>query len=172
MEVVIHTNNRFDVVQLIKKGKKYIYVSKPESVGIVLTDSNNNIIMLKQKRVTQDTDSLELPGGRIKISETPLEAAKRELYEETGYQAESARHLLTLYSSPGYSSEKVYIFFVRSSSPIDSFTPTKPDEVDVEILRIKVDQLNEYISNGTINGGIEVAALQYWFYNEYRRNHK
>src|SRR5690606_27860225 len=55
----------------------------------------------------------ELPAGKIDPGEDPLETAKRELLEETGYRAREWRHLLTTYPAVGYSDERIEIYLAR-----------------------------------------------------------
>lgn len=80
-------------------------------VAIVALDEAGDIAMVRQHRVVIDEVILELPAGKLEgPEEDPLEAAKRELEEETGLRGENWRHLITMYVSPGYCSERLAIY--------------------------------------------------------------
>jgi ADP-ribose pyrophosphatase len=67
------------------KGKPYYRINAPDGVIVLALTEKKEIILVKQFRPALNQCTLELPCGSIDGSETPLEAAKRELYEETGY---------------------------------------------------------------------------------------
>jgi ADP-ribose pyrophosphatase len=71
------------------KGKPYYRINAPDGVIVLALTEKKEIILVKQFRPALNHYTLELPCGSIDRSETPLEAAKRELYEETGYICES-----------------------------------------------------------------------------------
>jgi ADP-ribose pyrophosphatase len=71
------------------KGKPYYRINAPDGVIVLAFTEKKEIILVKQFRPALNHYTLELPCGSIDGNETPLEAAKRELYEETGYICES-----------------------------------------------------------------------------------
>lgn len=100
----------------------------------VIAEHNGSIIFVRQYRATANSEIVELPGGAVDEGETPSEAAIRELKEETGYIAESVEHILTFYSNPGISTNRIHIFKASCSSHSKCFEKIK-------VLRIKKDEL-------------------------------
>ena len=82
-------------------------------VCVVAIDDEHNIYMVRQFRYAVGKALLELPAGKLEKGEDPLEAAKRELSEETGFSASEWMSLGFLYPTPGYCSEKIYVYLAR-----------------------------------------------------------
>jgi ADP-ribose pyrophosphatase len=68
------------------------------------------ILLLKQYRYAADDFLYEIPAGRLDPGEEPIDCARRELMEETGYEAERVEHLYTFYTTPGFTDEKIHTF--------------------------------------------------------------
>lgn len=79
-------------------------------VCIVPIDKEKNVLLVKQYRYGAGSLLLELPAGKLEPNEEILEAAIRELEEETGYHANHMQSLGFCYSSPAISSEKIYLY--------------------------------------------------------------
>jgi ADP-ribose pyrophosphatase len=80
------------------------------SAVMMAVDARGRILLVRQYRLPARAMMWELPAGRLDPGEKPLQAAKRELVEETGYRARRWKKLLTLYPSPGYVAEKMTVF--------------------------------------------------------------
>lgn len=74
-------------------------------VVIACKPSPSEVLLIKQYRYPIDEELIELPAGRLNVGEDRLEAAKRELIEETGYQASTWEELPAMYSAPGFCNE-------------------------------------------------------------------
>ncbi|MDO8747499.1 MAG: NUDIX hydrolase [Candidatus Omnitrophota bacterium] len=85
-------------------------ITHPGAALVVPFLSRNRIIMLRQFRPAINSYLYELPAGTLNVKETPLECAKREILEETGYRADKFYFLGEIYPVPGYSSEKISIY--------------------------------------------------------------
>jgi ADP-ribose pyrophosphatase len=77
----------FDHIQSLK-GKPYYTICSPDGVIILALTHDGKIILVRQFRPSLNQYTLEVPSGAIDSTETPQEAAARELYEETGYRCE------------------------------------------------------------------------------------
>ena len=80
------------------------------SAVMMAVDDRKRILLVRQYRLPARSYLWELPAGRLDKGETPLQAAKRELTEETGYRAKQWKKLVMFYPSPGYVAEKMTIF--------------------------------------------------------------
>ncbi|MFP4662148.1 MAG: NUDIX hydrolase [Halanaerobiales bacterium] len=128
-------------------------------VCILALTKNNNILLVEQFRKPVDGNLLELPAGKLERDEDPLECAKRELVEETGYQAGSIEYLFSFYTSPGYSNEIIHLYQAKELKEVG----VDPDENEIIINHqtSKKDILN-LINKGKIKDSKTIIGLQYY----------
>ncbi len=111
-------NKLFRIVDEIAKDSsgfeihRYI-VRHPGSAVMMAVDDKERVLLVKQFRLPAERDLWELPAGRIDPGESPLQAAKRELREETGFTAKKWVKLASFWASPGYVDEKMNLFLAR-----------------------------------------------------------
>ena len=86
------------------------------AVVIIAMLDNGKLLFERQFRYPLGRIFLELPAGKIDPSEHPLDTARRELREETGYKATHWRHLGVMHPCIGYSNERIEIFLARGLS--------------------------------------------------------
>ena len=79
-------------------------------VAIIAQPTPATIVLVKQLRPAVARELWEVPAGKLERGEDPLECAKRELIEETGYRCASMRALWTFYTAPGFSNERLFLF--------------------------------------------------------------
>ncbi len=89
---------------------KRAIVQHPGSAVMMAVDDKKRILLVRQYRLPARQYLWELPAGKLDEGEKPLQAAKRELIEETGYRAKKWKKLISYYPSPGFLSEKMTIF--------------------------------------------------------------
>jgi ADP-ribose pyrophosphatase len=80
------------------------------SAVMMAVDEKKRILLVRQYRLPAGKMLWELPAGKVDEGETPLQAAKRELIEETGYRARKWEKLSSFYPSPGFVAEKMTIY--------------------------------------------------------------
>jgi ADP-ribose pyrophosphatase len=102
--------------------KPHYVIQGKDSVAIVATTPGNTILLVRQYRPAVAAVTLELPAGHIEPGETPEQAARRELLEETGYTAETFTPLATFSPSVARFTNRIYCFFAgqahRAAGPI------------------------------------------------------
>lgn len=88
-------------------------VKHPGAAVILARNSEGKILLIRQFRLPLRKQLWELPAGRIDAGETSLQAARRELKEETGYRAKKWKRIFEFYPSPGFCDEKMTAFLAE-----------------------------------------------------------
>jgi ADP-ribose pyrophosphatase len=92
---------------------KRAIVQHPGSAVVMPVDERNRVLLVRQYRLPAAKYLWELPAGRVDKGETPLQAARRELAEETGYRARKFKKIAEFYPSPGFLAEKMTIYLAK-----------------------------------------------------------
>ncbi len=92
---------------------KRAIVQHPGSAVVMPVDQRNRVLLVRQYRLPAGKYLWELPAGRVDAGETPLQAARRELAEETGYRARKFKKIAEFYPSPGFLAEKMTIYLAK-----------------------------------------------------------
>jgi 8-oxo-dGTP pyrophosphatase MutT (NUDIX family) len=102
----------------LSKFDAYI-LEMPDWVNIIGINSENKILLIKQFRFGTDRIELEIPGGIIESAESPMEAASRELEEETGYQVkiQNLTQIGFVDANPAIQTNRCYTFLAEDISP-------------------------------------------------------
>ena len=85
-------------------------IKHPGAAAVVPFFTKNEVILIKQYRPVVDKYIWEIPAGTLKRGENPIRCAKRELEEEIGYKAGSLKYLTRIYTTPGFTNERIYIY--------------------------------------------------------------
>ena len=127
------------------------------AVGVVPLTKDGNVIMVKQFRYAHDRVFLEIPAGKLdKMDESPLEAAKRELKEETGLEAESWLHLCDTFTTPGFSNEKISLYLARDLV----FGESRPDEDEfLNVVKMPFEEAFRMAMKGEIQDAKTLITL-------------
>lgn len=137
-------------------------VKHAEAVAIVAVDDENNIYLVKQYRKPVEQVLLEIPAGILEPEEDITDCAYRELAEETGLRASKMEKILSFYSAPGFTDEKIHIFLASDLS--EGATNLDVDEF-VETIRIPLIEAYNMIATGEIVDGKSIIGIQY-LYNQ------
>jgi ADP-ribose pyrophosphatase len=131
------------------------------AVGIVALDDHGNVLLVNQYRHAVRARLDELPAGLLDTAgESALDAAKRELAEETGMAARRWDVLVDLHTSPGISDEAIRIFLARDlhRAPDDGFTP-EHEEVGLTVSREPLPDALRRVMSGRITNAAAVAGI-------------
>ena len=147
-----------------KKIQKEVVEHSP-SVGLIPIIDHSNILLITQYRHPAKKTLLEIPAGKIEDGETKEEAAKRELYEETGYTGKLS-FLTKWYLVPSYDTELMYVFIVTNLRKISNKQGSDDDE-NIKVKKIGLKTALKKCINGQIIDCKTIAALL--AYQEYTK---
>jgi ADP-ribose diphosphatase len=130
------------------------------AVAIVALDDAPRVLLVRQYRAGAGRETLEIPAGTLEEGEDPALCATRELKEETGYSALQWEPLGNFFSSPGFCTEKMYLFLARQLTA-GAASPEEDESISVEWLPLT--QAVDAIERGEIiDGKSMVGILRVW----------
>jgi ADP-ribose pyrophosphatase len=141
-------------------------IRHPGAAAIVPLFSNHTVILIKQYRHAIGDFIWEIPAGTLSQSETPLQCAKRELIEETGFSADAWKELGRITPVPGYSDELIHIFMATHLAPAKQ--KLDKDEI-LNVHKVKLDDAMKMIYKGKIQDSKTISALfivTHWLQNK------
>ena len=137
-----------------------IILEHPGAVVVLAIDDEDRAVCLSQYRHAARRRFVELPAGVIDTDEQPLEVGRRELREEAGLEAGEWTHLLSAYSSPGYSAEVIHYFLARDLSDVGrgDFVLAH-EEADMQLFRVPYTALLDAVLSGAVQDAPVALAV-------------
>jgi len=131
-------------------------VEHENCVAIVALDDADNILLVRQFRKPVEKDLLEIPAGGIDPGETPEDAVRREMREETGFLPRKVEKLGGFYSSPGFCTEYLHLYLASDliTSPLQA-----EDSESISLVRVPLTQIPGLIASGAICDAKSIAGL-------------
>lgn len=120
----------------------------PGGAVVVPVTNNGKIVMVTQHRFPMNEVLLELPAGKLDKDENPVVCAIRELEEETGYKSDNVKELGSIYTTPGYSTEKLWIYLAKDLKPGNH--KREEGEFGMQVFELSSDEIENKIYNGEI----------------------
>lgn len=119
-------------------------VVHPGAVCVIPHDGRVLYMIEQTREAVEEPALLELPAGKLDVEgETPLECAQRELVEEIGKSAGDWRELKSFYTSPGFATERVWLFLATELYD----TPGQPSGAErIEVVKVPLDDLDRAIA--------------------------
>ena len=117
----------------------------PSGAVAILPLQGDRCKLLRQYRYAIDEHIIEAPAGTMEQGEEPLATAHRELIEETGFAARTMIPKGFIYTTPGFTDERIFLFEARDLSPSQEYGKDE-DEV-IEVIDVAVSDLPEMIRN-------------------------
>jgi ADP-ribose pyrophosphatase len=148
-----------------KTGKSHemFVIESDDFVNIVPLTAQNEVILVEQFRHGSKEISLETPGGLIdKAGESPIECARRELLEETGYEAESCEIIGEIRPNAAIMNNKMFYVLAKNCRKVSE--PRFDFAEDIEVKLVPLAEIPELIRQKRITHSLVVAA--FYFLND------
>lgn len=121
-----------------------------------MPDGVTNVILIRQYRYAAEGYVYEVPAGRLDEGESPESCAHRELKEETGYTAAEMTPLTTIFTTPGFTDERIHLFLATGLT--SGRSKLEADEV-LDVYPMPLRDALEMIRSGAICDGKTISAL-------------
>jgi ADP-ribose pyrophosphatase len=134
-------------------------VHHPGSAVVLVVDERGRVLLVRQYRLPARKKVWELPAGKMDEGETPLEAAKRELKEETGFRARKWKKLASYWASPGFLAEKMNLYL--ATELVDGEAMPMEDE-RIEMRWFTAEEMDALIAGGKMDDGKTMIGYLSW----------
>jgi len=132
-------------------------VIHPGDAVAMLPIEGENCVILRQFRFAIGEWLCEAPAGTMDPGETPLQTAKRELIEEAGLAGETFIPRGFVYTTPGFTTEKIHLFEVRGLIPSHEYM--KDEDEDIEVVRVPAPEVLAMARDGRIRDAKTLALV-------------
>jgi ADP-ribose pyrophosphatase len=129
------------------------------SAVMMPVDEKGRILLVRQYRLPARRYLWELPAGRVDPGETPLQAARRELIEETGYRAKKWTKLIRFFPSPGFLAEAMTIYLARE---LKAGPPHPMEDERIECAWYTPKQISDLIDSNEIQDAKTMLGWAFW----------
>lgn len=139
----------------------FYVLESPPWVNIIPLTPQNDVVLIRQYRLGIRDMALEIPGGLVENSDSPEEAARRELWEETGYREETLIPLGFVHPNPAIQNNRCYTFLANNVQPTGH--RNQDEREDIEVVIRPLSDIPRLIREGTITHALVIAAFYRFF---------
>jgi ADP-ribose pyrophosphatase len=141
---------------------KFFTLQTPDWINVVARTADGRFIMVRQHRLGTDEITIETPGGIVEEGESPDTSARRELLEETGYEAGEMFLMKKLSVNPAIFNNYIYFYYAPDCRKAGSQNLDLAE--DIEVATHTQEEIMELIADGTINHTLIVTACYLYFF--------
>jgi len=134
----------------------YYVMAEKEWVHVVAVDADGRILLVRQYRHAAGMVCSEFPSGIAEEGEAMVEAAKRELREETGYQAEEWKEIATFHANPARQTNRVHCFLARGLKQVGA--PSLDASEEITFAFAAPEEIVRQIGTGEFAQGLHIAT--------------
>ena len=148
-------------VQIGADGRRHArqIIRHPGAAVVLPVLDDGRVVLIRNYRIAVEQTLVELPAGTLDPGEEPVETARRELAEETGYRARRMEPLAAFYSSPGILDERMHLFLATGLAPGE---PDLQGGEQIEPLVVPWREALEMIQSGAIRDAKTLVGLLYY----------
>ncbi len=139
--------------------EEFHVIEYPDWAAVLCLTEEQRVVMVEQYRYGIDRVTLELPAGAIDTGETPEEAARRELLEETGYEAEAWIYLGACAPEPSKHTNYAHLFVAHGGRKLREARPERSE--DIRVCLLEPAEVVQAARRGEVVHGIHLAAI-FW----------
>jgi ADP-ribose pyrophosphatase len=132
-------------------------LDSPDWVNVIALTAEGKVVLIRQFRHGTGEITTEIPGGMIDPGENPLEAARRELREETGYQATEWEGIGTVEPNPAFQTNTTYSFLARGAHLAGEQRPDENEEI--EVFEHPLGNIWQLLEGGIIKHALVLCAF-------------
>lgn len=144
----------------------FAVLDAPDWVNVLPLTPDNDVILVEQYRYGIEKPTLELPGGVCDAGEKPIETAKRELLEETGFYSDEIHSLGKVSSNPAMLTNYTHFYVAKNCIKNGHQELDEHERIHVHIM--PVQKFLEMVKSGEIIHSLVVAAVAKFLLSEYR----
>jgi ADP-ribose pyrophosphatase len=134
-----------------------VVVHPGDAVAVLPIRADGSCYLIRQYRYAINTTICEAPAGTVHSGEQPEDTARRELIEETGLQAETLLAKGFIYTTPGFTDERIFLFEAHGLSP--SCLYQKDEDEEIELVKVPLADLSSLILDGSISDAKTIALV-------------
>ncbi len=147
-------------------------VKHPGGAVIVPLLEDGTVLLVRQYRHPLASVITELPAGKLDQGEDPLNCARRELREETGYTADQLMHLSSIHTTPGVCDEILHIYLATGLTPAGSGQQLDEGEEGLSFLSLPLAEAIQMVESGAITDAKTICGLLLTARHLEQRNHE
>jgi ADP-ribose pyrophosphatase len=134
------------------------YLHHPGAVAAVPLLPDGRIVMVRQFRYPIGQALLEIPAGKLDSGEEPLDCVRRELSEEIGFEPQTIIHLISIWTTPGFTDEIIHLYLAKDLIPLQR----EPDlDEFVEAVSMTRDEIFAWLDSAQVVDSKTALALSY-----------
>lgn len=138
---------------------EYYVLEYPTWVNMIGLTAHGTLLFVKQYRHGAHEILVELPAGVVEEGEDPVDAAKREMLEETGYAFDRIEYVCELYANPATSGNLTYTYLLQGGKKVQE--QDLDDSEDIEVVEMSIAEAKDFLFSNKIGQALHSAALFY-----------
>jgi ADP-ribose pyrophosphatase len=133
-------------------------VEHAPGAAVVAVDDQGQVLLVRQERPAVGARPLELPAGLVDPGEQPIDCARRELVEETGFAAQRVEPLVSFYTSPGFCDELIHVY-VATGLYEQTAGHGLDEEEEIEVVRLPLQTAIEQVTSDEVSDAKTITGL-------------